>query len=282
MPGAEVPDSGWADASMGNKAATTTTILRSLFDIGRLILTDKISADYRTLTPAAGLCRILPLDNPYPLIYFAMQSGFVPMNDLNKALGDISSIRRQMARSTEFRGYGPATLAATGVFAILAAMGQAAWLPDPARHINAYLTVWIVTAILSAALIATQMRARTRRIHSGMADEMVRMAVEQFLPSVGAGGLITFVILHYVSAVVWMLPGLWQIVFSLGVFSSCRFLPRPVVAVGVWYLLTGLTCLSFGDSRALSPWTMGIAYGAGQLLAAGILLNSAKGGADEK
>jgi ribosomal protein L29 len=26
------------------------------------------------------------------------------MNDLNKALGEISSIRRQVARSTEFRG----------------------------------------------------------------------------------------------------------------------------------------------------------------------------------
>jgi hypothetical protein len=27
------------------------------------------------------------------------------MNDLYKALGDISSIRKQMARSTEFRGF---------------------------------------------------------------------------------------------------------------------------------------------------------------------------------
>ena len=43
------------------------------------------------------------------------------MDDLKKALGDISSIRRQVARATEFRGYGPATLAATGVLAILAA-----------------------------------------------------------------------------------------------------------------------------------------------------------------
>jgi hypothetical protein len=36
------------------------------------------------------------------------------MNDLNKALGDISSIRRQVAHATEFRGYGPATLVGTG------------------------------------------------------------------------------------------------------------------------------------------------------------------------
>ena len=58
-----------------------------------------------------------------------------------------------------------------------------------------------------------------------------------------------------------MLPGIWQIIFSLGVFSSCRFLPRPMVAAGVWYLLTGLICLSLGDTRALSPWAMGIPFG---------------------
>lgn len=50
-------------------------------------------------------------------MYFAMKSEFA-MNDLNKALGDISSIRRQVAHSTEFRGYGPATLAGTGILAL--------------------------------------------------------------------------------------------------------------------------------------------------------------------
>ena len=53
------------------------------------------------------------------------------MSDLNKALGDISSIRRQMARSTEFRGYGPATLCATGLIAVMAAgCAGACGLPD--------------------------------------------------------------------------------------------------------------------------------------------------------
>ena len=198
------------------------------------------------------------------------------MNDLNKALNDITSIRRQLAHSTEFRGYGPATLASTGVLAVAAAGAQARWLPDPANHIAAYLSIWIWTAVLSAALIGTQTYMRTRRIHSGMADEMIRMAVEQFLPSVGAGALITFALVRYVPAVLWMLPGLWQIVFSLGVFSSCRFLPRPVAAVGAWYLLTGLTCIALGDGRALSPWAMGIPYGVGQLLVAGILLFTGK------
>jgi hypothetical protein len=203
------------------------------------------------------------------------------MNDLNRALGDISSIRRQMARSTEFRGYGPATLAATGLIAVLAAGVQALLLPDPASHISTYLGIWICTAALSAALTGVQMYTRTRRMHSGMSQEMMHMAVEQFLPSVGAGLLITIVLVRYVPAALWMIPGIWQVIFSLGIFSSCRFLPRPMLAAGAWYLLTGLACIALGDSRALSPWAMGIPYGAGQLLVAAILLFGAHEGTDE-
>src|SRR5580692_3067760 len=188
------------------------------------------------------------------------------MHDLNRALGDISSIRRQVAQSTEFRGYGPATLATTGAFALVAAGVQTLWVPDPANHLHAYLGVWFATAVLSAGLIALQTLNRARRMHSGMADEMIRMAVEQFLPAAGAGALLTFVIVVSVPSVLWMLPGLWQITFSLGVFSSCRFLPRPMAAAGAWYLLTGLTCIALADGRALSPWTMGFPFGAGQLM----------------
>lgn len=203
------------------------------------------------------------------------------MNDLYKALGDISSIRRQMASTTEFRGYGPATLAATGIFAILAAGAQGHWVPDPVSHISAYLSIWISTAVLSAVLTGVQMYTRTRRIHSGLSNEMLRMAVEQFLPSAGAGLLVTIVLLRYVPIATWMLPGMWQIIFGLGVFSSCRFLPRPMIAAGMWYLLTGLSCLAMGGSQALSPWAMGISYGAGQLLVAAILLFTSTENEDE-
>jgi hypothetical protein len=213
-------------------------------------------------------------------VYFAIQSEF-SMNDLNKALGDISSIRRQVAHSTEFRGYGPATLAATGGFAILAAGAQALLLPDPANHIAAYLATWISTAILSAAVIGVQMVTRTQRMHSGMADEMIHMAVEQFLPAAGAGVLITIVLVRAVPSSLWMLPGLWQVIYSLGVFSSCRFLSRPMLAAGVWYLLSGMICIALADGRALSPWAMGIPFGAGQLLVAGILYFTAEANSDE-
>lgn len=203
------------------------------------------------------------------------------MSDLHKALGDISSIRRQMARSTEFRGYGPATLAATGLIAIAAAGAQARWLSNPSARMPVYLATWITTAMLSAALIGTQMFARTRRVHSGMADEMIRLAVEQFLPCMAAGALLTLVLARFAPSSLWMMPGLWQITFSLGVFSSCRFLPRPMLTAGGWYLFTGLFCIALGDARALSPWAMGIPYGVGQMLVAAILICTRQESEDE-
>jgi hypothetical protein len=203
------------------------------------------------------------------------------MNELHKALGEISSIRRQVARSTEFRGYGPVTLATTGVFAMVAAAVQARWAPDAVGHITAYLNIWVSTAVISASLTGVQVYRRSQRVHSGISNEMIRMAVEQFMPAAAAGLLITIVVLRAVPGTAWILPGLWQMIFSLGVFSSCRFLPRPMVAAGVWYLLTGLISISFGDGRAFSPWVMGIAFGVGQMLVAGILLESARTGEHE-
>jgi hypothetical protein len=203
------------------------------------------------------------------------------MNELHKALDEITSIRRQVARTAEFRGYGPATLATTGGLALAAAGLQALILPNPTSQPSTYLAIWILTAAVSASLIAAQTYTRSRRMHSGMADEMIQAAVEQFLPSVAAGALLTLVIIRAVPSAFWMLPGLWQIIFSLGVFSSCRFLPRPMAMAGAWYLLTGIVYLNLADARALGPWAMGLPFGVGQLLVAAILYLSPTEVADE-
>src|ERR1700687_2244318 len=132
--------------------------------------------------------------------------------------------------------------------------------------------LWIATAAIAAGLIAFEMVLRSRTIHSGLAQEMILHAVEQLVPSGVAGMLVTAVLIKVAPETTWMLPGLWQILFSLGVFASARFLPRAVLAVAAWYLVAGLICLSWAATeRALSPWMMGLPYGIGQLLAAAIL-----------
>jgi len=200
------------------------------------------------------------------------------MRDLDRALAEIDAIRTQLARGTQFRGYGPTTFATTGVLALLAAAGQALWLKDPAHAIGAYLGLWVSVAILSIALISFETGIRSRRVHSGLAEEMIHAAIEQFVPAGLAGAMLTIVLWRVAPESLWMLPGLWQIVFSLGLFASCRFLPRPMFAVGLWYLTAGLACLAFANGeRSFSPWAMGLPYGIGQLLVAAVLHHSARG-----
>ena len=177
-----------------------------------------------------------------------------------------------MARGAEFRGYGPITVAATGILAALAAAMQALWLPDPVAEAFSYVALWIATAAISVTLVGLEMVARSRRMHSGLADEMIFTATEQFIPAGVAGALLTFVLFRFAPESIWMLPGLWQIIFSLGFIASCRSLPRAMYGVGVWYLAAGLCGLALaGGAHALSPWTMAVPFGIGQLLMAAIL-----------
>ena len=194
------------------------------------------------------------------------------MTELRQALAEINAIRTQVARGTQFRGYGPRSIAVSGVFALIVAAVQAHWLGKAERDVMLFLIVWIGTAAVSVVLSAWETVIRSRRVHCGFAREMLHSAVEQFLPSVIVGMLLTAVLVRTAPQVAWMLPGLWQLAFSLGVFASCRFLPRPMFAVGLWYLASGLTCLVLASSSGtLSPWSMGIPFGIGQLLVAATL-----------
>lgn len=193
------------------------------------------------------------------------------MPDIREALSEIRSIRGQMARHVEFRGYGPITLASTGVLAIVIASMQKLWAIDLEHEPTRFLAIWIGAAAVSLTFIGVETMTRARRIHSVLAIQMVHAAVEQFLPAIVAGILLTAVLAGATPQSLWMLPGLWQMLFSLGVFASCRFLPRGTFWVGVWYLATGMACLAIGPDVAASSWEMGIPFGVGHLLVAGVL-----------
>src|ERR1700744_5748282 len=105
------------------------------------------------------------------------------MAELEKALAEIALIRSQMARSTEFRGFGAPTLAATGLVAVAGGVGQALWVPQPPRQGQAYLLLWVGVAAISVALITAETLTRTARTHLALGQEMIMAAVEQFLPA---------------------------------------------------------------------------------------------------
>jgi hypothetical protein len=194
------------------------------------------------------------------------------MRDLDKALADIFAIRSQIAAGTAFRGYGPAAIAATGGLALMTAVAQFLWLDGPTGQPVIFFAGWAATALASACIIGVEMRARSRRHHCGLADAMVHQAVEQFLPAGAAGALLAVMLWRFAPEALWMLPGLWQLLVSLGISASARSLPRSVMRGAAWYFVAGfVTLMLASQNHALSPWTMGLPFVGGQLLMAAIL-----------
>jgi hypothetical protein len=62
---------------------------------------------------------------------------------------------------------------------------------------------------------------------------------------------------------VWLLPGVWQVLFSLGLFASAGLLPAGLPLVAAAYLASGTACLALGPG-ALTPLAMGLPFLVGQ------------------
>jgi hypothetical protein len=191
--------------------------------------------------------------------------------ELHEALNQIAEIRQQVARTEVFRGYRAVAVAFSGLLAFVVGGVQKVSLPDPRQNTLAFLVLWIGTAVLSVAASACAMAYRWRR-SSSLEREKVLLAAGQFLPCLVCGALLMVVLLRFAPESVWMLPGLWALLFGLGIFASWRCLPRALVLVGIFYELAGFSCLAlFQGESALSPWSMAIPFGVGQLLTAAVL-----------
>lgn len=205
------------------------------------------------------------------------------MNDIDRALEDIAAMRGQMARAVQFRGFGPQVLVATALIACLAAAGQGFLIGTPSDESTGYFLLWTLVAAVAVALIGLEAWRRSRREHFGLADDMLLAAARQFAPAGLAGLLASLVVLRHAPEAAWMLPGLWQILLSLGVFAALPSLPGSMIVVAVWYLATGLACLTFASgANAFSPFAMAVPMGVGQILAAYLLHRSYRGANDEE
>ncbi|HVT83234.1 MAG TPA: hypothetical protein VHM90_21525, partial [Phycisphaerae bacterium] len=176
--------------------------------------------------------------------------------ELREALTQIAEIRQQMARGELFRGYRAATTAFSGIVALVTGIVQMSLLPLQAPGWDSHaVTLWVAAAALCVAVVGAEMIFRTLRSSSKVQRSLTLLAVEQFVPSVAAGALLTWILLDFLPGQIALLPGLWMMLFSLGVFASCRLLPRWVFVVAGFYLLAGVLTLilaSRGQVRLLN------------------------------
>ena len=203
--------------------------------------------------------------------------------DLHDALTQIAEIRRRASAAGEFRGYRAVPVAAAGLIAFVAAMIQPHLVVDPAANVWAFSGYWATVAAFAAAPAAVRIYLRDWRDTHDHARELTRLAVAQFVPCLAAGALATIAIVRHSPDFGWALPGLWQLCFGLGVFASCRLLPRATVFAGFLFLAGGTVNLAYGrGDLAFSPWAMGVPFGLGHVyLAAVFFRNQEQTRADE-
>ena len=185
--------------------------------------------------------------------------------ELADAMSQIADIRRTLAQTETFRGYRSLTVAWTSLFAFLGAVIQILLVPAPLETPSRYLVVWIGLAVIGLIVSGSEIVLRARRSPSSLTRQLSWLAVEQFLPCIFVGAAITWGIASFAVEQLWMLPGLWSLIFGLGVFASARLLPREVTWVAIWYLLGGCLVLKLAQgSAAYTPWAMVLTFGIGQ------------------
>lgn len=192
--------------------------------------------------------------------------------NLREAFDNLATIRQRLAESELFRGYRALPIAVSGLLAIGAGLIQSVIVPEPARDVRVYVGLWLSVAVLSVLAAGLTMWMRDHFAGPSHTRAITWLAIRQFVPCLVAGAAATGVIVRFAPEAAWLLPGLWQLFFCQGVFASCRLLPRPVFAVSMFYLTTGIVTLVIcRDDNALSPLAMALPFGVGQLLTAAIL-----------
>src|SRR5258707_13591417 len=153
------------------------------------------------------------------------------MRELQRALADINAIRTQVAREAQFRGYGPRSTAASGLLALMVGSGQVLWQRTHESSVEVFLGVWVCTAVAAAVFSVGETILRARRMHAGLWKQKFQIVIEQFLPALVVGLMLTVVLRQGGPDAPRMLPGHLQLAVFLGGFGSFRFLPRDIFVV---------------------------------------------------
>jgi hypothetical protein len=181
------------------------------------------------------------------------------------ALERLQAIQEQLAKGEVYRGHSPWTVGLSGGVGLLAALVQP-WLVGTADG-ELFLGYWLLVGVgcgllASSSALPGLLFARGERVQRGWT------VAGQFLPCLLAGGFVTVALSRpgLAPGGLRLLPGLWAILFGLGIVASKPYLPRSASWVAGWYLLAGMLVLLQAEGPgAFSGWTMGIPFGLGQL-----------------
>lgn len=192
-----------------------------------------------------------------------------PRAEVNDAIERISQIHEHLAKGELYRGFRPVPVAVTALLGLAAAAAQTVIVApgDLARFPWYWAGVALVcgaagTADIAHAYLTREDRFARRRTHQ---------VLGQIVPALLAGAAVTAA-LGRDAAWVPLLPGLWVVLFALGVFAARPYAPRATGWVALGYLLAGAWMLRAATpDTAVMGWRLGAVFAAGQAALALVL-----------
>lgn len=202
---------------------------------------------------------------------------------LREALNNIAEIRAQLERTESFRGLRSVAVSASSVLVFCGAMAGQHLLDgfksSPRQSAFAFVLIWATVAFLSlcGAVFEMWFRAHQSKVQDNKRVVWVahRALLVRLFPSLFVGGVLTVVVIQRWE-MSWVLPGLWGMMYSLGLINCRQHLPRIAKWAAGYFLLIGAGCLlwsirSRGLDAVSASWQMVIVFGIGQLLLAGLI-----------
>jgi hypothetical protein len=184
---------------------------------------------------------------------------------VDDALRQIEAIHEQLDKGEVYRGFQVGGVAAAGVLGLIAAV-----LQDRLVDADHFLVYWIAVAAVCAGVGGGSALYAFVWREDAWARRKTGRLLCQFLPSVVAGAAITWVFAH--ADLTRYLPGLWAIVFGLGLLAARPYLPRATGWVCLFYLVSGCGLLARGaQATDLPGWQVGGVFGLGHLASALVL-----------
>ena len=191
--------------------------------------------------------------------------------EYSEALSRITEIHEHLAKGEVYRGFRSMPVALSGACGLAAAAVQERVVAadDPLGAVVFWLVVAAVGGVIGVSETAYNYLFRD----DPFSRRRTRKVVGQFGPCLVAGAAVTAGLFHAgEGAVISLLPGLWAILFGLGIFSARPYLPRAIGWVGLYYLAAGFRLLMLArEVEGLSGWAVGGTFAAGQLASALVL-----------
>jgi hypothetical protein len=153
-----------------------------------------------------------------------------------RAQDDLRAIRLAMEGSARFTSVSGAGEMAVGVSALLAA-GVAA-SQDAG---SAWLAVWMIEAVVAAAISLAAAARKARRGGGTLWSLPARRFALSLAPPLAAGAALTPVL--YRAGLVDALPGAWLLLYGAGVVTGGAFSVRIVPLTGLAFMLAGVAAL---------------------------------------